>query len=229
MHQLEVGLAHGVEERLAGVELQALAELGRLDLLVPLEDQVADLVPGPLGDHEGQVDVAQARSRPGHRRDLDLEEALGLVVLRSLRASSSSMSRWYLPPTRPRIGLRLLILVQSWASEAKTLPLKSTLSILNLGPSKIWKTTLVSPMLPPSTSLTCGQLVALLLVEPLDLPQGQPGLGGVGAVADLEVGVLLDLLLRSAFRPRNSTELEDGHLADPEDQDVLAALGRASS
>src|SRR5208282_2604179 len=75
-HQFEIALAHTVEERFAGVELQPLAELGRLDLLVALEDQVAHLVTGSLGDHESQVDIAQTRARAGHGRDLDLKEAL---------------------------------------------------------------------------------------------------------------------------------------------------------
>ena len=52
------------------------------------------------------------------------------------------------------IGFRLVILVQSWASLAKTLPLKSMLAIWYFGPSKIWMTTLVSPTSPPSSSWT---------------------------------------------------------------------------
>ena len=52
---------------------------------------------------------------------------------------------------------------------------------------------------------------------------------GIGAVADLEVGGLLDLLLAHRLAAPELDVRQDGHLANAEDQDVLAALGRSFS
>ena len=105
------------------------------------------------------------------------------------------MSRWYLPPTRPRIGLRLPILCPELGVGGEDVALEVDAGDLDLGALEDLEDDLGVAGVAPLDEPHLGQVVAFFLVQPLDLAEGQPGLGGVGAVADLEAGVLLDLLL----------------------------------
>ena len=161
---------------------------------------------GPLGDHEGQVDVAQAVARAGHRRDLDLEEALRLVVLAELAGVFLEHVAVVLAANKPEDRLAAGDLGPELRIGGEGVPLEVDAGDLVLGPLEDLEDDLGVADVAPFDQPDLGQLVALLLVEPLDLPEGQPRLGGVGAVADLEVGVLLDLLLRDRLP---SSELDD--------------------
>ena len=108
----------------------------------------------------------------------------------------------------------------------KGVPLEIHAGDLELGAFEDLKNDLHVADVPPLDQLHLRKLIAFFLVQPLDLSQGQPGLGGIGAVADLEVGVLFDLLEGHSFPPPELDDLEHGHFANPEDQDILAALGR---
>ena len=178
------------------MELQALAELGRLDLGVPLEHQVAHLVPGSLRDHERQVHIAQAVPRTGYRRDLDLEEALRLVILAELPRVFLEHLAVVLPSDQPQDRLAAADLGPELRVGGEGIALEVDAGDLVLGSLEDLKDHLGVADVSPLDQSDLGQLVALLLIEPLNLPQGEPGLGRVGAVADLEVGVLLDLLER---------------------------------
>ena len=182
-----------------------------LDLLVPLEDHVADLVPRPLGDHERQVDVAQAGPRAGHRRDLDLEEALGLVVLAELAGVFLEHVAVVLAADQPEDRLAAADLGPELGVGGEDVALEVDGGDLELGALEDLEDDLGVAEVAPLEQLDLGQLVALLLVEPLDLSERPAGSGRVGAVADLQAGGLLDLLLSEiALRPRNSTSVSTG-------------------
>ena len=201
-HQLDISIAQGLEKRLAGMELQPFAELGSLDSLVPLEDQVADRVPGALGDHERQVDVAELRPGSGHRSDLDLEEALRLVVLAELAGILLEHVAVVLSAHQAEDRLAAADLLPELGVGGEDVALEIDAGDLELGALEDLEDHLGVAGISPLDQPDLGQLVAFLVIEPLDLVPGHPGLGGVGAIADLEVGVLLDLLqLESPFGP----------------------------
>ena len=117
----------------------------------------------------------------------------------------------------------LVILVRRVASVAKRLPSNSIRLILCQGPSKIWKTTRVSPRL-PLEEVDLGHVVAAFGVEPLDLAGGQAGPRGV-ARRLLQAGGLLDVLELDLGAAQELDVGQDGHLLDAEGQDVALALG----
>ena len=122
---LAVGLLQGVEDRLARVQGEALAELLAGDFLVPLEGRCFARCIGSLADDVRDVDVAQGRPGAGDRRDLHLEEALRLVILDELANVFFEVLAVVLAAEHAEEPVRLVILVFSCASVAKTLPLKS--------------------------------------------------------------------------------------------------------
>ena len=128
-------------------------------------------------------------------RDLDVEEAVVLVILDQRpggrprgRPSGDGAEHAEEASTALDLGR------ERTPSSTKVLPTKSMLWILNFGPSKISKTTLVSPYLSTFDQPDLGLLVALLLVEFLNRWTADNGLARVGPGALLEVGGLLDVL-----------------------------------
>ena len=88
---------------------------------------------------------------------------------------------------------------------AKTLPLKSIARDLVLGPLEDRDHDLGVAGVSPLDELDLGELVAFLLVEPLDLPDREWVRVASARLPLLQAGGLLDVLELDLVLPRNST------------------------
>ena len=180
----------------------------------------------PSDDHERQFDLALI-GRPRHRSHFHLEEALLLVVFDELLAVFVEHVAMVLAE-QPQDGLSGADHRPQLRIGGELVPHEVDAADLNLGSLEDLDHDMGVAGVAPLEQRDRGQVVPLLRIEPLDLADGQPRPRGIRAVAGLQSGGVLDLLLPDGFPTLELDPGEQGHLPDAEGQGVLPAARGAS-